>query len=116
MAQPLNRRNRALVARLPCLLKDTKPSDPHHYPLRRSGQAGDGLLEMVPLNHDDHRALHDGDPWTQAMVEALAPAYFRRIYLQYNGSVYYLGPAERIATVRAEVEAEVATRRRLLGV
>jgi len=98
------------------ILSDATPCDPHHWPVKRSGLAGDGLLEMVPLTREEHDKAEEGDPWTLNFIEANAPAYFKRIYLAYHGSQHYLGPTERIAEVRREVDKDVKMRRELLGV
>jgi len=70
---------------------------------------------MVPLTRDEHELAEQGDPWTCQFIEANAPAYFRRIYLQHKDGNLYLGPPDRVAEVRAEVLAEVARRRKALG-
>jgi hypothetical protein len=77
--------------------------------------ATDGLLEMVPLTHEEHRKVHEGDPWTIQFLEANATAYFKRIYLSYHGGNNYLGPMERVAEIRKLVLADVARRREAFG-
>ena len=71
---------------------------------------------MVPLTRDEHELATLEDPWTCQFIEANALAYFKRIYLKYHGSEYYLGPPDRVAEVRLQVEADVAQRRKALGV
>ena len=113
----VDKRNRTIVSRMPSLLNDMRPCDPHHYPVSRGRGATDGLLEMVPVTREQHNALHDGsDPWMSALIESLAPAYFERIYETYANTGHYLGPPERVREVREAVHKKVAERRRLLGV
>lgn len=79
--------------------------------MNRAHLATDGLLEMVPVTREEHNRAEEGDPWTLAFLEANAPAYFRRIYRAYRNSEYYLGPPDRVAEVRKQVEAEDHARR-----
>lgn len=101
---------------MPSIISDKTPCDPHHWPVKRSGLAGDGLLEMVPLTREEHDLAEQGDPWTIAFIEANAPAYFKRIYQTYAGSHCYLGPLDRVLEIRAAVLKDTEMRRHLLGV
>ena len=112
----VNKRNRAIVRKLPSVISDKSPCDPHHYPETQAGLAGEGLLEMVPLTREEHDLAHSGDAWTLSFLDANAPAYFRRIYMAYANTGTYLGPSERVAAVRQEVIKETEQRRRALGV
>ena len=110
-----NKRNRAIVRRLPSIISDRAPCDPHHWPLSRAHLGTDGLLEMVPLTREEHELATQEDPWTCQFIEANALEYFKRIYLRYGGGDHYMGPGERVAEVRLQVEADVAKRRKALG-
>lgn len=76
--------------------------------MNRAHLGTDGLLEMIPLTRDEHRALDLGDTWTNSFICANAPAYFRRMYRAYRNTDFYLGPPERVAEIRRQVEDEDA--------
>lgn len=74
-----SRKLRRMVSERACLVCGYRPSDCHHYPLRRSQGGHDTFDNMVPLCHPHHRMFHDGEEWVIEAVEAAAPAYFEVI-------------------------------------
>lgn len=57
------------------------PSDPHHYPVRRSQGATDEMWEMVPLCREHHDAVHHGrDREFVKIFEDAAQTYLRMEY------------------------------------
>lgn len=76
-----NKKNRLEVRSRPCLLCGRVGSDPHHYPVRRSHGAGDGLDEMVPLCRIHHDMVHSGNSDIMMVFEASADAYLRMVHV-----------------------------------
>lgn len=82
MTNDINRENRRATSECACLLCGYQPSDPHHWPIRRSHGAGDGRLEMVPICRRCHDAIHGGDTLKIELLETsgkLYHDYLRRI-------------------------------------
>ena len=101
---------------MPSIISDKTPCEPHHWPTTRGRLATDGLLEMVPLTAEEHRLATEGDTWINTFIEANAPSYLKRMYLVHRGTGRYLGPEDLVERIAKEALAEVAERRRLLGV
>ena len=106
----VNERNRAIVRGMPSILSDKHGCDPHHWPVKRSHLSTDGLLEMVPLTREEHDLAEKNDQWTLCFLETNAPSYFCRIYRAYGKGDCYMGPPERVAEIRRQVEKEDKTR------
>lgn len=67
---------RRAVAEKPCLLCGAVPSDPHHFPVRRSHGGTDTPDNMIPLCRYHHMRFHDGDETVVELVRQAAPTYF----------------------------------------
>lgn len=111
MAKPVQRSNREIVKSYPSVLSDVQPAgDAHHWPISRGRQAGDGLLEMLPLTREEHDRAQENDPWTLTFLETNARRHLVRIFERYRFDNRYLGPPELVAKVREWAEEDRAQR------